>query len=372
VIVSKIVAFSKENYHFGLGLRVLVVSAIIFLGLQVGFLKGMLIEEIQQILFFVLFFFIYIYSRNINPKVPRSFFLIVLILWLGLYFRIFIMRELGYFKGRIVVGRFDKDEHGYEARNLLLELKRIGQTYNLPGPVALPISVRDLEKNVSKYNKWMETSVRPSLFIFGHNDDYELIFPSPRDVSPQSNMNFPVPDGALLLSFNGYSESLMIPGIPHSVRIPKTPEPVMHHYVSWLSAFFHPEIALDPIARIDVINEAARIRGPWRNEIPKILARYLFTYQEFLMWYPSFTDYELDLLLGRLSRAMFGLQQSPHPELYAHVVTLKALCLFAKTGDERARLEGLAILESLIKNTSVPMKYKLVAAYNLAVVEGVS
>jgi hypothetical protein len=370
VIVSKIVALFKENYYFSIGIKVVFLCAIIFSGLQIGFLKGMLIEEIQQILFFILLFFTYFLSRNIVPKVPRSYFLIVLVVWFGLFSRVFIMRELGFFKGRIVVGRFDKDEHGYEARNLLLELKRIGRTYSLPGPVALPLSANDLEKNLGKFKKWMVPLVRPSLFIFGHNDDYELIFPVPPGVTPHSNMNFPVPDGALLLPLSGYDVPLMIPGIPHSVRIPKTPESVMHHYVSWVSAFFHPEIALDPVARIDVINEAARIPGPWRNEIPKILARYLFTYQEFLMWYPSFTDHELDLLLGRLSRAMSGLKQSPHPELYAHIVTLKALCLFAKTGDEGARLEGLAILESLLENTSIPMKHKLAAAYNLAVVEG--
>lgn len=346
------------------------------------------LEDIQKIVFFVLLVFLFLFSRVFLRAIPASLFFVAFLGWLFLSFRTDVMRELGFFSGRVVIGKFDEDVHGLEGRELYQELRKIAVTYSLPGPVVLPVkessfrmsgaSMRNLSVEL-KEDRWRSVLHAPSMFIFANESKYQVYFPhfsmtsdgvsdgfkgmSDEDIKRAKFYNYET--GAIHIK--GYEKPFLLPYIPQSLSFPKTPPKVMYHYLAWLSAFFHQEIRKDPIAAVDVINEAARIRGPWKSQIPRVFARYLFTLQEFVLWGGDLSDYEVDTLRARLARALQGLVAFPDQELTVQILTLDALCLLSKVGDQDAYNQALEQLYKIISDEKIPYAHKYAALYNVGV-----
>src|SRR5690606_28930737 len=134
------------------------------------------------------------------------------------------------------------------------------------------------------------------------------------------------------LNIKPYSKPFALPYIPSSLIIPRSPDAVMEHYIAWLSAFFNETIARNPIARIDVINEPARVGGPWKSQVPKAFGRYLFSYQELIMGGDRMGSGEIQIAIDRLERALSGLRLGKKGHRCATSITLKAL-LILKQGE---------------------------------------
>ncbi len=371
MIVSKIV------HSEGFGVKPFAVFSTLLLivsvvSLCIGRFFELAHEDIQKYLFFIFIICLFIFSRFFIHRVPGILFVLAVFCWLVLAFRIPVMHALGFFSGRIVIGKFDNDAHGLEARELYQGLRKIGLTYNLPGPVALPLSKGTFEnsayRRMEKEFSWKKSSRTPALFIFSNNSHYEVHFPQIFLSSVSSpDVDIDLPGNFERVTLKGFKKDFLLPYIPEYLVVPETPALVIYHYLSWLSAFFHSEIRRDPVSVIDVINEAARISGPWSSQLPRVFARYLFTLQEFVLWHQGITDYEVDLLRARLGRAMRGLEAYPNQELEVQIRTLDALCMLARYGDRESFDSARSILGRIVSDDSIPIKVKLPAIYNLGV-----
>ncbi|HMO18324.1 MAG TPA: hypothetical protein PKA63_06385 [Oligoflexia bacterium] len=385
-------------FAWGIYFGLLIISFFAFSSL------GYLLEDTQRIVFpFALLLFLFI-SRSWKIKVPFFYFAAGGIIWVFFCYRIEMMRELGYFDERVVIGRFNGDSRGLEARRLLQNLKVLGITYSLPGPSLIPLdgrlfnfsSLRNKSGFVSDYSssakRWFDRRFPPSLMIFGEDGFYNVLMPIvereklwgvQKEFLPSKIYGLPV-------HVFGYSSPFALPQIPGRVSLPRDPESVMEHYIAWLSAFFSETISENDSAKIDVINEAASVGGPWRGETPKALARYLFSYQEMRSTLsacegygevespnissccPEIGDAERSIIEERLMRAISGLKLEPKGELYGYVVTLYALSKlyggFERFGESHN--EAVRLLEKLLKEPSVPLSAKLGALHNLQVLMG--
>lgn len=339
------------------------------IGVETLVLRGVLLEDAQRFAFPFYVIFVYLLTRKLKPRMPAYYILILALVFTVFSFRLPIMRELGYFEGRVIVGKFEEDSHGYEARRLVQSLKTLGRTYNLPGPSLLPITPKDILKD-----SWLNGKSIPSLAIFGDGgENLKVFFPlktehfSELEAVKARAESYPFPgNGNLWLNIKPYSKPFVLPYSPSSLIIPRSPDAVMEHYIAWLSAFFNETIASNPIARIDVVNEAARVGGPWKSQVPKAFARYLFSYQELVMGVDMMGSGEIQIAIDRLDRALSGLRFEKKGHLYSNIITLKAL-LILKQGEYEAHDKAIGLLKSLVDNQEIPLNIKISAAYNLSI-----
>lgn len=379
-IVSNIVGLKS------LKTRLFLYFVLILVLLRVGVvilvkLTDTSFDSIQKILFFVSILALFFISRKFKFFIPTYVFIFAVAFWIAVSFRIPLMLRAGYFSNRIVLGSFETDIYSLNAREVYQELRKIGLTYKLPGPLVLPLSRNKFEINNLNFNsdrdKWLNSLVSPALLIFSKNDSYEVNFPNIK-IFPELEVklkkeNFASKSGVLnkdkyeFLKIDGFSSPLMMPELPAKVVIPKDPPQVIYHYISWLSGFFHSEIRNSPHLVIDALNEAASILGPWKNQIPKVVSRYLFSLQEFSMWHEDITDAEIDILRQRLFRAKQGLVSSPQKELEVRIKILDAICLLSMRGDSVSHKKAFLILENILIDSSIPDSQKIPVLYNIAV-----
>ena len=172
------------------------------------------------------------------------------------------MMKFGYFDGRVLIGKFSDDPKGYEARGLLKALKLVATTYHLPGPSLLPIR----QGSISDKSKFLvDSRSKPALAIFGSKDYYDLYFPHIKyegfiDCSEVGNLKSECKTENLqsdikLLPFRGNSNLVLaVPALPAFFKIEREPRFAVSHLISWISAYFSPNIYPLERSRLDVLS----------------------------------------------------------------------------------------------------------------------
>ena len=176
--VNRSIKDKKSVSGFFVGLIFFVAFFIVSKCISVSYS----IEDSQQVIFPVLIVAFYFLLRKSRIKIPAFIFITTFLIWIFLLFRVSLMINLGYFEGRVIIGRLADDKYGFEARELYKSLQKIALTYHLPGPALLPIAnayksdadSRFVAKNSVFGHFNFSGSGTPSLVIYGNAKDFFL------------------------------------------------------------------------------------------------------------------------------------------------------------------------------------------------------
>lgn len=347
----------------------LIVSAFIIsfvLILKFSFFREVRVEDYQEVVFPVFLILFFLIQKEMKVGVSRNTFLLLGIVWLGIQARVFVMRELGFYEGRVVIGKLSDDTEGYGARSIARGIKVIGRTYSLSGPSLVPFQLGERE-----VGRWFATRMRPSLIISGSYKAPFVEYPlreafskiiSKLEINRSGAKIIWVSDDLIGIKVPGYEAPFFIPMPPTKVTMSGESPNVMYHYVGWLSGYFHSAYVLNDVVRQDTITEVGRIEGPWKNSEPKALARFLKSMEDIFELYPNIQDLQLRQIQSRLSKSMKGLA---HGDLYSSILTLRSLLYLLQDKDEVAKI----YFRKLSQDKLISAEHRAVASKNLGVLE---
>lgn len=342
----------------------IVLCFLILCFLKYPFFAEVTVEDYQGIILPIVLVLSYLLQKVLGVNLSRRVFIFILFLWLGIQSRVFIMREVGFFKGRILISELAGDSEGYLGRSIASGLRLIGRTYHLAGPALIPLKL-----DGNDVQRWFGSQARPSLVITGSKKSLRVHLPLVQAYSHILSVNrsfyrspgakFWVDRENMSVKLFSYDRPFLLPLPPETLVLNDEIPKVVHHYVGWLSAYFNPEYISNGSVRLDTIHEVAKIDAPWKHPEPRALARYLKSVEELLEIYPDFPKSQVRLIQVRLRKIIKTLAPG---DLYVSVQNLRAL-LFVSQGDlRRAR----KIYLSLAKDSRFTEKQRNIAVRNLS------
>lgn len=327
---------------------------------------SMRIEDYQELVFLLVIVLFYFLQKFLGVGISKNLFFALLIFWLMLQARVFLMRELGYYSGKVLIVKLAGDSEGYKARALARGIKTIGRTYHLSGPSLIPYELdgKDIER-------WFSIKMRPTLIISGSTSNPMLELPI-RQLYSQiiSEENFKtkkedliwLEKDALNIKVPLYDEAITLPLPPSQLSLEGEDSNVMKHYIGWLSGYFHPDLSMRMTVRQDTIHEAAKIDAPWKSLEPRALARYLKSMEEVFEIYPHFGKPQIGAIQVRLSKVLRGLEKN---DLYCSVQSLRAYLFLTQGSLKNAK----KIFTEIAQNKNFSERQRAIAAKNLGTLE---
>lgn len=324
------------------------------------------IEDYQEIVFLVVVVHFYFLQKFLGVGLSKNLFFALLIFWLILQARVFLMRELGYYNGKVLIVKLAGDSEGYKARALARGIKTIGRTYHLSGPSLIPYELegRDIDR-------WFSIKMRPALIIFGSTSSpvlelpisqlYSQIISEENFRTNKTNLIWLEKD-ALNIKVPLYDGAITLPLPPSQLKLEGEDSNVMKHYIGWLSGFFHPDLSRSMTVRQDTIHEAAKIDAPWKSLEPRALARYLKSMEEVFEIYPHFGKPQISAIQVRLSKVLQGLEKN---DLYCSVQSFRAYLFLTQGSVKNAK----KIFTEIVQDENFSERQRAIAAKNLGTLE---
>jgi len=359
--VTREIYLSRDRYWIVLSLGALVL--VIFRFLLSPIIR---VEDYQEVAFLFVIALFYLLQKYLGVGISRKVFIVLVLFWLLLQARVFLMRELGYYNGKVLISKLVGDNEGYQARAIARGIKVMGKTYHLSGPALIPYDLegRDIER-------WFSIKKRPALIITSSTTAPLLELPivelyssiiSGLDLVNRTGKEIWLEKDALKIKIPLYDSPIILPLPPSQVSLEGESANVIKHYVGWLSGYFHPEFSKRTIVRQDTIHEVAKIDSPWKNDEPRALARYLKSMEEIFEIYPNFGDPQVKAIQVRLAKTIFSLKKG---DLYSSVQSLRAL-LFVVQGQEK---KAKRIFMDILNDQSFSERQRAIAARNLGTLE---
>ncbi len=382
--VNRSIKDKKSVSGFFVGLIFFVAFFIVSKCISVSYS----IEDSQQVIFPVLIVAFYFLLRKSRIKIPAFIFITTFLIWIFLLFRVSLMINLGYFEGRVIIGRLADDKYGFEARELYKSLQKIALTYHLPGPALLPIAnayksdadSRFVAKNSVFGHFNFSGSGTPSLVIYGNAKDFFLQFPKIKVAAlrsceeiGKSNTLCAAGDENSNLGFIPVKYSngvfLAVPGMPQQLTIPREPKYAISHYIEWLSAYYSPLINTSEEVRRDVLFEASTVHGLPYGEIERTFAKILLSYEQITNLDYAKNGYQIENSKKRLSTLLRFVKGFKDPELYGIVLNLIAIADI-HDAEFRGVSYDVAIsrLKAIMGSKNVSSHQKDIASYNLGTI----
>ncbi len=324
---------------------------------------GVRVEDIQEYSFILVLVMFYYLQDFLRINLSKNIIILVLVFWVFLQARVFIMRELGYYRGKVLISKLEGDSEGYRAREIARGIKVIAKTYHLSGPSLIPYDLKS--ENIAK---WFSVEGRPALIVAGSTSSPVLELPISQFYSKVisderfNQEKFWLEKDTLNIKLSGYERALSLPLPPSKVSLAGEDSNVIKHYIGWLSGYFHPELSHHSVIRQDTIHETAKISFPWKSYEPRALALYLKSLEELFEAYPHFSKTQADSILVRLDKARWGLDKG---DLYCSIQNLRAFIFMTQENSKKA----LSVWAGIATSRKFTERQRFLAANNLSVVE---
>lgn len=297
------------------------------------------------------------------------------------------MIHLGYFEGRVIIGRLTADKYGFEARELHKSLQKIALTYHLPGPALLPITSEyknskesDADTKSHIFNLTKHGS--PSIIIYGNSEDLFLRLPKIKKTGlvdcSDLNSELSIPfckegesDSEINFLPIKYSKGLFlaIPSMPQQLTISREPKYAISHYIEWLSAYYSPLINNTEEVRRDVLFEASTVNGLPYGKIERTFSKILLSYEQLTSPDFSHSSYQIETSNKRLKSQLRFVKNFKDPELYGLVLNLLAITeVYRADYQGKDYAEAKTQLKAIINSKKVSDRQKNIASYNLGMI----
>ncbi len=351
------------------------------------------IEDLQFLYFPLVLLVVFNIPSLKRFAVPKSLLVLAVGLWL-----LAAANVEGFFPGfskqaSVVVARLQSDSSGMEARSLFLRLNKIARTYHLPSAEMMRKSFGD----ESSARDWFNKNPSRSLLIRGEPSWLSVVFrASPQDyLAPILNSQERVLDtteteyamrwgltareDVVFVSLPGTSGPYALLYQTAAVDVPGEPEELARHWLAWLAAALPTETTpIDSVeaeasffsTRLDALNEASLISGPWKTDSPRAFSDYLAGTLSLLQSLSS-SSFNSTEPLRRLRTAAGRVSHFTSPELFTSIFNNAALAMLtqARTKEDYRKAREWLLSATTAEDQaldSVPMR---AAFYNLSMLD---
>lgn len=326
---------------------------LLALSLRVVAYFGVRIEDLQFVYFPLLLLAVFFLPTKKCYRIPATLLLLTSGLWL-----LASAHVEGYLpsvedsNAAITIARLEGDTSGMEARSLFLRINQIARTYELPSAEMMRKSLRDR----SSAHEWKQGNIRCSTLLSGTSawlslDLCESLskylgpllsdFPAPDDVSVKERVKkwkLIANQNVVFLSLARSSQPFALLYQPESLVVPGQPEELARHWITWFAAALPVEeqsLRSEKerenffAKRLDALNEASLISGPWKSDAPRALSHYL-SGTLLLLQSSLSSSLNIDESLLHFRAAAGKVSQGSSAELFRSIFNNAALALIAK------------------------------------------
>jgi hypothetical protein len=336
-------------------LPALVLLPLLVVALRIFAYFGVRIEDLQFVFFPLVLLVFVLLPRKASHRIPLSLISLSIVLWLG---------SAAYVEGLLpglrhrptsVISRLSSDVDGMQARALFVRFNEIARTYELPEIEILQRSFAD----AAEARNWLIAHKRSPFVVRGDIDWLQLnfltrisayllpiapvaggniLFDAPSVVDQQralSRWQLEVGTDVILLQVPGYVRPFALVFQPSQAQTSSEPSELTRHWLAWLAAALHipPKHVLDLesqhrflATRIDALNEANLISGPWKSDEPRALSEHLSATLQLLDAALSHSV-QASESLAQFRSAAGRVRRTESPELFSAIFNNAAVAL---------------------------------------------
>ncbi len=335
-----------------LSIHCLIGILLLALSLRVVAYFGVRIEDLQFVYFPVLLIVLFFLPSAKRYRIPS----VLLVLAVGLWLLASAHVE-GYLPKSNDAGiatkiaRLEGDTSGMEARSLYLRINQIARTYSLPSAEMMRLSLSD----ESSAHEWKKKHADCSLLVRGNSEWllldlcvslskylHPLFSAVSADLDNESALRaekwrLKAKQEVLFIALPGISQPFALLYQPESIVVPGQPEELARHWIAWFAAALPieqqslgsaQELENFFAERLDVLNEASLISGPWKSDAPRAVSDYL-SGTLYLLQSSVFGSFASEEALKHFREAAGRVNKTTSAELFSAIFNNAALARIA-------------------------------------------